>query len=87
MTKVNKRDRELLSSALRDGGVSIVTHRHQQPVPDGIAALRHLHALCSTGLLRLDRVTGDKYDPVGEVRTDFKLTSKGERVASPRNPG
>lgn len=84
MTKVNNRDREVLSRALRDGGVSVVTHRHQQLMPEGIAALRHLHALCSTGLLRLDRVTGDKYDPVGEVRTDFKLTAKGVRAASPR---
>lgn len=37
--------------------------------------------------MRLDRVTGDKYDPVGEVRTDFKLTAMGQRSATPRAGG
>jgi hypothetical protein len=85
MPKVNNRDRDILSRALREGGVSVVTHRHREALPEGIAALRHLHALCSDGLMRLDRVTGDKYDPTGEVRSDFKLTAKGERAASPGN--
>lgn len=81
MPKVNKRDLEILQRALRDGGVSVVTHRHSRPIPDGLVTLRHLHALCAHGLMRLDRVSGDHRDPAGEARTDFKLTAKGERAA------
>ncbi len=81
MPKVNKRDRDILTGALREGAVSVVTHRHSQALPEGLAAHRHLRSLCDAGLLRLDRSVGDKYDPAGELRSVFKVTAEGARQA------
>lgn len=81
MAKVNNHDREVLSRALRDGGVSVVTHRDGQEAPGGLDELRRLNRLCAEGLMRQDRITGHRYAPVGELRYDYVLTSKGQGSA------
>jgi hypothetical protein len=81
MPKVNKHDREVLSRALRDGGLSVVTHRNGEEAPGGLDELRRLNRLCAEGLLRQDRITGHRYAPVGELKYDYVLTRKGQDSA------
>jgi hypothetical protein len=81
MAKVNNRDRDVLARALRNGGVSVVTHRGRAEVPGGVDELRRLNALCAAGYLRQDRISGDRYSPVGELRYEYKLTGDGEQLA------
>ncbi|WP_332767420.1 hypothetical protein [Phenylobacterium sp.] len=81
MGKVNDRDRELLARALREGGLSVVTHRRQEAIAAGVIEHRRLNRLCKEGLLEEDRVRGDRYAPSGELRYDYRLTAKGARAA------
>ncbi|MDP3748302.1 MAG: hypothetical protein Q8Q88_14780 [Phenylobacterium sp.] len=81
MGKVNDRDRELLARALRDGGLSVVTHRRREALAAGVIEHRRLNRLCNEGLLEQDSVQGDRYASDGELRYDYRLTAKGARAA------
>ncbi|MDP3854076.1 hypothetical protein [Phenylobacterium sp.] len=81
MGKVNDRDRELLARALRDGGLTVVTHRCLETLPTGVIEHRRFNRLCNEGLLEQDRVRGDRYAASGELRYYYKLTAKGARAA------
>lgn len=81
MTKLSTPQRARLMKALEAGGVTHVTHRARQDVEGSRDDFHQFEQLCADGYLRLSRIRGHRYDPVGERTYEYQLTDKGKREA------
>lgn len=82
MPKLPPHDRERLQAIAEAGGaLSIVTYRHREAVAGSEALMTWAEDLCKAGYLKLSRVSGDRYSPVGERRYDYVLSDKGRKAA------
>ena len=81
MAKLSTNERARLAKALTDGGIKHVSHRASAEIEGARDDFHSLERLCADGFLRLDRIRGDRYHPVGERVYEYQLTEKGKREA------